>query len=41
MVKYVMSVTARTGGLVGFLASGASAYLTSQTIVIDGGYTAV
>jgi NAD(P)-dependent dehydrogenase (short-subunit alcohol dehydrogenase family) len=28
-------------GLVGFLASGASAYLTSQTIVIDGGYTAV
>jgi NAD(P)-dependent dehydrogenase (short-subunit alcohol dehydrogenase family) len=28
-------------GLVGFLASDASGYLTSQTIVIDGGYTAV
>jgi NAD(P)-dependent dehydrogenase (short-subunit alcohol dehydrogenase family) len=28
-------------GLVSFLASGASGYLTSQTIVIDGGYTAV
>jgi NAD(P)-dependent dehydrogenase (short-subunit alcohol dehydrogenase family) len=28
-------------GLVGFLASNASAYLTAQTIVIDGGYTAV
>ena len=28
-------------GLVGFLASGASSYLTSQSIVIDGGYTAL
>jgi NAD(P)-dependent dehydrogenase (short-subunit alcohol dehydrogenase family) len=28
-------------GLVGFLASDASAYLTAQTIVIDGGYTAL
>jgi NAD(P)-dependent dehydrogenase (short-subunit alcohol dehydrogenase family) len=28
-------------GLVGFLASDASGCLTSQTIVIDGGYTAV
>jgi NAD(P)-dependent dehydrogenase (short-subunit alcohol dehydrogenase family) len=28
-------------GLVGFLASDASGYLASQTIVIDGGYTAV
>jgi NAD(P)-dependent dehydrogenase (short-subunit alcohol dehydrogenase family) len=27
-------------GLVGFLASDASGYPTSQTIVIDGGYTA-
>jgi NAD(P)-dependent dehydrogenase (short-subunit alcohol dehydrogenase family) len=28
-------------GLVTFLASDASAYLTAQDIVIDGGYTAV
>jgi NAD(P)-dependent dehydrogenase (short-subunit alcohol dehydrogenase family) len=28
-------------GLVGFLTSDASGYLASQTIVIDGGYTAV
>jgi len=28
-------------GLVGFLASDASGYFTSQTIVIDGGYTTV
>ena len=28
-------------GLVSFLASDASAYLTAQDIIIDGGYTAV
>lgn len=36
-----MGVPHDLDGLVGFLASDASAYLTAQTIVIDGGYTAI
>ena len=36
-----MGVPQDLDGLVGFLASNASAYLTGQSIVIDGGYTAI
>jgi NAD(P)-dependent dehydrogenase (short-subunit alcohol dehydrogenase family) len=36
-----IATPADLSGLVSFLASDVSSYLTAQTIVIDGGYTAV